>query len=357
MSLFARISNDLNSSNDEKNETDSTKLEPVIPPSSVQFWTFLIFEIPSLACTIFLLYHLLSNAKLRRTLDNHVIIILLLLTFFIEVFDNPLYIDAYRFGGHGNSFHMSIPVCLMWWFIDYGFYGAITVYLAWGSLERHVLVFHHRLLRTSRQKFFFHYIPLTVISIYLLGFYIAVIFVPPCENTFDFHSLACGLAPCYEELSYLKTWDYLVNGIFFTFIETISSLTLIIRVLWQKRRLHQRMNWRKHRKMAFQLLSISCLTLTIVFPQSLIFVIRQIGGTKMIEFGAVINPYLFYFYTFVVFLLPFTCLAHSPELCKKLWRFQRRRQGHVGPMTLMADNNHSLAKHHVNLVHERIRRV
>lgn len=337
---------------DPSNETDSNELSPVIPPSSVQFWSFLIFQIPSLACTIFLLYHFLFNAKLRRALDNHVIIILLLLTFCIEVFDNPLYIDAYRFGGHQNSFPLSIPVCLMWWFIDYGFYGAITVYLAWGSIERHILVFHHRFVRTSRQKFFFHYIPLTIISIYLLAFYIAVIFFPPCENPFDFHSLACGLAPCYEEVSYLKTWDYLINGIVCTSIETISSLALIIRVLWQKRRLHQRMNWAKHRKMALQLLSISCLTLTIVFPQSLILVIQQVGGSNMNEFGAMIDPYLFYLYTFVVFLLPFTCLAHSPELVKKLWIFHRRRRRQVGPLTLIGDHNQTLAKHHAHLAYE-----
>jgi len=39
--------------NDTIEEED--QLEPVIPPSSVQFWTYLIFEILSLACTIFLL--------------------------------------------------------------------------------------------------------------------------------------------------------------------------------------------------------------------------------------------------------------------------------------------------------------
>ena len=84
--------------------------------------------------------------------------------------DNPLYIDAYRLGRHYNSFSMFIPVCLMWWFIDYGFYGAVTVYLAWGSIERHILVFHsHQLLRTQRQRFFIHYLPLIILSIYLLA--------------------------------------------------------------------------------------------------------------------------------------------------------------------------------------------
>jgi hypothetical protein len=332
-------SNDSNSSSDVSGETGNS----VIPPSSVQFWTFLVFEIPSLACTIFLLTHLLLNRKLREALHNHVIIIFLLLTFFIEVLDDPLYIDAYRFGGNANSFPMSVPVCLMWWFIDYGFYGAITVFLAWASIERHILVFHHQLVRTRRQQFFIHYLPLIIISIYIFGFYIGVIFFPPCENTFDFESLACGLSPCYGNIPFLNTWDYLGNGIVCTFIETISSIALIIRVIWQKRRTRQRVDWRKHRKMAFQILSISCLSLTIVFPQSLITVIQQVGGPQLSNFGDGVNPYLFYLYTFVVYLLPFICLCSLPELWKKLWIFRRKRQGIVGPMTLMVGNVQSIA--------------
>ena len=331
-----------NSSTEIDEDTDE-ELETVIPSSPVQFWTFLIFQIPSVACTIFLLYHLLRHRKLREALHNHVIIILLLLTFCIEVFDDPLYIDAYRFGGYGNSFSITIPICLMWWFIDYGFYGAITVFLAWGSIERHILVFHHQqILRTKRQRFLIHYLPLILISIYLLGFYIGVIFFPPCTNTFDFSSLSCGLSPCYEEVSYLNTWDYVVNGIFCTFIETVSSIALIVRVLWQKRRARQSINWGKHRKMAFQLLSISCLSLTIIFPQSLIIVIQQIGGSALSDFGAAADPYFFYLYTFVVYLLPFICLGNFPHLWKKLWIFNRRRRDMVGPMTLMAGNAQSI---------------
>ena len=331
---------------DTSNSTDDyeeAKYETVIPPSKVQFWTFLLFEIPSLACTIFLLYHLLFNPQLRKALHNHVIIIFLFLTFCIEVFDNPLYIDAYRFGGYGNSFSITIPICLMWWFIDAGFYGAINVFLARGSIERHILVFHyHQFLRTKRQRLLIHYLPLTLISIYLLGFYIGVIFFPPCTNTFDFTLISCGLSPCYENVSYLNTWDYIGNGIFCTFIETISSVALIVRVLWQKRRARQRVSWRRHRKMAFQLLSISCLSLTIVFPQSLIIVIQQVGGSSTGGFGAGAEPYFFYLYTFVVFFLPFICLGSLPELWPKLLFFLPKRQQYIAAITPIGDRAQSI---------------
>ncbi len=330
-------------SSDNSTGTDDSDEEATIPPSSVQFWTFLIFEIPSLACTIFLLYHLLTNPQLRKALHNHVIIIFLFLTLCIEIFDDPFYIDAYRYGGNANSFPMTTSICLMWWLMDYGFYGAITVFLAWASIERHILVFHHhQLLRTRRQKFLLHYLPLIIVSIYIFGFYIGVIFFPPCENTFDFESLGCGLSPCYGNIPYLNTWDYLGHEIFCTFIETIFSVALIIRVLWQKRRSRQRLDWRKHRKMAFQLLSISALSLTIVFPQSLITVIQQIGGPQLSNFGAGVNPYLFYLYTFVVYLLPFICLGSLPELWPKLLFFKPKRKQPIAVVTVTAGRSESI---------------
>jgi hypothetical protein len=326
----------MNDSNASTEIVDNVEKPPVIPPSEVQFWTLVIFEVPSLACTIFLLYHLITDRHLRRGLHNHVIIILLVLTFFIEVFDNPLYIDAYRLGGYHNSFTMSPPICLMWWFFDNGFYGAITVFLAWGSIERHILVFHHHFLRTGRQKLFVHYLPLLLILVYIFGFYIIIIFFPPCENTYDYQQLACGLSPCYEEISYLNIWDYLVNGIMCTFIETVCSLGLLIRVLWQKRRSHQQVNWKKHRKMAFQLLSVSSMSLTVVFPQSLLRVIQSFGGESLANFGAELDAYLFYLYTFVVIFLPFICLGSLPELWPKLLPIKGKRRNQVSQVTLLA---------------------
>ena len=319
------------------NTIDTLYGEIIIPSSAVQFWTFLIFQIPSLACTLFLLFHLLTNRQLRRALHNHIIIIFLLITFCVEVFDNPLYMDAYHYNGH-NSFPLNESICLMWWFIDFGFYGAVSVFLAWSSVERHILVFHyHRLLRTARQRFLLHYLPLIIVSVYIFGFYIGVIFFPPCVNQFDYELLGCGLTPCYTDISYLNAWDYLGNGIVCSFIEAVSSVTLLVRVLWQKHRASQRVTWRRHRKMAFQLLSISFLSLCIIFPQSLIVVIQQTGN-NMNNFGATALPYFNYLYTFVVFLLPLISLASYPELWPKLFFFPfKRRQGPVAIITRSTD--------------------
>ena len=68
---------------------------PVIAPSFM-FCSILLFEIPSLACTIFSL------------------------------------IGAYRMGSVNNSFTLTPSICRIWWFADCEVYGAISVFLAWG---------------------------------------------------------------------------------------------------------------------------------------------------------------------------------------------------------------------------------
>ena len=314
--------------------TDEQQTASIIPSSQVQFWTMLLFDIPSLACTIFLLYHLLFNRSLRQALHNHVIIILLSLILIIEILDNPLYIDAHRGGTELNSFTMKPSICLVWWFVDNGFYGAIGVFLAWGSFERHILVFHQRqLLRTVRQRFYLHYLPLIILFIYLIGFYVVAVFFPPCENAFNFESMGCGLSPCYHNVVYLNLWDYGVNGIACTLIETTCSVGLLVRVFWQRRRANQLMNWRKHRKMVVQLLLVSSVSLTIILPESLMVFIRQIGGRSMSTFAMDADPYMTHLYILVVMILPFFCLAGLPELWPKLCRCNQQCQGGGGALT------------------------
>ena len=90
----------------EINETTNFYEDILIPSAQIQFWTYLIFEIPSIFCTIYLLFKLIFMRRLRRHLHNHVIIILLFLCFIILVIDNSLYLDGWR-KGHGNSFSSS----------------------------------------------------------------------------------------------------------------------------------------------------------------------------------------------------------------------------------------------------------
>jgi hypothetical protein len=307
--------------------------DELIPSRQVQFWTILVVQIPSLACTIYLLYHLLFDKKLRKALHNHVILLLIFFSFLVEVIDNPLYLDAFLHNGR-NSFQSSPTICLLWWLIDYGVYGAITVFLTWASFERHILIFYHnQLLRTKRKRILFHYIPLGILFIYMIGFYIGVILFPPCENIFDYNSESCGGSPCYQEVSWLNIWDYLIHGTMCIVIEAIFTITLLIRVIWTRYRARQRIHWRKHRKMTIQLLSISILSLSFNLPQNLIIAVQQMMP-GISDFGSEIEPYFFYLVDFVVLFLPLVSLGCLPELWPKFILCKQRRQRIVAPFIM-----------------------
>ncbi|CAF3010239.1 unnamed protein product [Rotaria socialis] len=310
-----------------------TNEDELIPSAPVQFWTYLVFQVPSLTCALYLLYHLTFGQCLRRHLHNHVITVLLFLCLIILVVDNPLYLDGWRMGG-GNSFPFSPGVCLLWWFVDYGFYGAVSVFLAWGSLERHIFIFYrHQCLGTKRKVFCVHYFPLIVISIYLIGFYSFAILFPPCENIFYDNYLACGSCPCYQDVPWINTWDYLLNGVLCNILEAFFSCTLLVKVIWRKNYSTRRFNWKKYRKMTVQLLSISILSLMINLPQSLIIFI-QVMGPGMSSFGSTAEPYLFYFTGYIILLIPFVCLACLQELWPKRVFFKLRRPRTIRPMTM-----------------------
>ncbi|CAF2853712.1 unnamed protein product [Rotaria sp. Silwood2] len=318
------------------NDTGSYEYEEILVPSAqVKFWTYIIFQVPSIFCTLYLLYYLIFNRRLRRQLHNHVVIVVLILCFIILVVDNSLYLDGWRIG-QKNSFPFSSGVCLVWWFIDYGFYGAISIFLFWASLERHILVFYRRrYLNTPRKIFYIHYFPLIIISIYLIGFYTSAILFPPCKNIFHYNYLACGSNPCYHDITWINTWDYLFNGVLCNVLEAFFSSSLLVRIIWRKFYSTRRFNWKRYRKMTIQLLSISSLSLCINLPHSLIILIRQIQP-NMSDFAIDTEPYFFYFTGYVVLLLPFVSLGCLPELWPKRFFCSQRSRRIVGPMTISA---------------------
>lgn len=311
------------------------------PSAPVQFWTYLIFELPSLICAMFLLYHLIHDRHLRQQIHHHVMIILVFLCFMILVIDHSLYLDGWRVG-RGNSFPSSPSLCLVWWFMDYGFYGAVSVFLTWAAFERHLLVFHRRqCFFTRRRVLLVHYLPLILLSIYLTIFYLGLIIFPPCENVFYFQSLSCGSYPCYLDITWLNTWDYLIHGVVCNLLEAFFSVSLLFRTIWRRYYSQRRFNWKKYRKMTIQLLTISSISMSINCPQSLIVLVRQ-AHPDLNHFGESIEPYLFYLTGYIILLIPVISLGCLPELWSKLFFCTRRSRRMIGPMTITANGGQSV---------------
>ncbi|CAF4080457.1 unnamed protein product [Adineta steineri] len=95
---------------------------------------------------------------------------------------------------------------------------------------------------------------------------------------------------------------------------SLLSLGLIVRVIRQKRRVQQRINWRQHRRMIIQLLSISCLYIFFDAPTVLIGLIRLSLPTFAMDIQI---QYLFYIVYLLPLLVPFICLSTFRELWSK----------------------------------------
>ncbi len=282
-------------------------------PRPFRFWLLLLLDIPSLICSLFLLFNLLRTKILRLQLTNHVMIILLIIGLFIQLVDIPFNLSFLHLG----VIYPSTPgLCLTLWFINIGLYTGCIIIMAWGSIERHLLIFHNRIFLNRKKRFIFHYFPFIILIIYIIGFYTIAIFFPPCTNKFKYNLPVCSAFPCYLNDHFLGIWDSVVNSMMPIFIITISSLVLVIRVYYQKRRLNQPHVWRKQRKMTIQLLCGCILFLIPNLPLS-IFVFARLCGLSG-SVGVQAQLYFDFLGYFVILLYPFVCFGSLPEVRKKV---------------------------------------
>ncbi|CAF4404310.1 unnamed protein product, partial [Adineta steineri] len=140
---------------------------------------------------------------------------------------------------HTGIVYPSTPIlCLIWWFIDWGFYYTIAVLLVFASFERHILIFHSHLVATRRKRLIFHYIPILIILLLMCTFYVVAIFAPICESTFAYDEDLCGVHACYGTIPFFVTVEQLVFGAAPICLIAIFSMTLLVRVIRQKHRMH-----------------------------------------------------------------------------------------------------------------------
>ena len=298
--------------------------------NSVRFWSYLIFLIPSILCSLFALYYLLFDRTLRNGLNNHVIIVILIIGLICEVTDYPWLLYYYQQEG---MWERSLMFCQIWGYLDWGLYITQTVLFAWATIERHILIFHDSWLSTKKKRFFVHYLPLVMLLLYCLILYAVVYFFPPCQNALDYFYVTCADACLFDD-GIFSVFDTIVDEVLPIFVIIIFSIALLLRVLWQKYRMRQPIQWRKQRKMTIQLLSISFLYLVLLFPFTLVdfmlvcgFPVEQIVNFRL---------YAMFLHYFMMLFLPFICVLSLPELRAKLITtlHLRRQARRIGPTTL-----------------------
>ena len=245
----------------------------------VQFWFYLISLIPSFICTLFVLYHLLFVRTLRRSLNNHVIIVLLFTVLFCE---STMYPWMLYYFSQNNIWVRPYQFCVIWAFIDWAVYMLQLHLFAWATIERHIIIFHDKWVSTQRKRLYFHYLPVIIIFIYWFTFYSYVYFYPTCQNLHVNSNMIC-LAVCSFDIVSFHAFDTLVNNILPSLTIVISSVALLIRILRQKCRMRQQFQWRKHRKMTVQILSISSLYLLLTTPWAVTTLVKITGLQTMIS--------------------------------------------------------------------------
>ena len=126
-------------------------------------------------------------------------------------------------------------------------------------------------------------------------------------------------------------WDALVHQTLPNVVIAVFSMALLARVLWRKYQVQHRIQWRRHRKMTVQLLSISLLYLIFAFPLTLMN-LMYICCLPANVGGEVWDYFLLFNYGLLLFV-PFACTLSLPQLRKKLRVTLRlvRRAGTVMP--------------------------
>ncbi|CAF1183361.1 unnamed protein product [Adineta ricciae] len=302
----------------------------------IQFWLFLVFVIPSILCSIFTIYHLLMNRTLRNALNNHVVIIILILSLIFDLTDVVWLIDYFRTGTASLS---TYAFCLIWTYMDFSLFATVIILVAWASIERHILIFHKRLVATRMKRFVFHYLPMSIFTIYPLSYYFAMFYILPCNITPDYTQSRCGLAYCAFSSASNGKWNGIANNIVPIFIIVMFNLALIARIWYTKYRTGQRFQWKNYRKLAGQLLAISSIFFIFIFPPMLLYTAYSIG--LPFDFATdyyIVSLFLTYF---GALLVPVVCAVSLSELRTKLWntfRIFHRPRVHMVPQILLVNH-------------------
>lgn len=277
----------------------------------IKLCLFASLSVPSILISIYILYKLLGSRQYRSRLNNHSIIGLILISFIEVTSELPIMLQYLRLGYVQPS---KYSFCLFWIWYNFSLQTTNIILMSWTSIQRHILIFHSNWIQTRIGQWKWHYIPLIISVTYIPIFYFSCIIIYQCENVFDYTSLLCGPI-CYNQVKWLSTFDWVSNMLIPSFIIPAGSITLLLRVLIQAKKMKRNINWRSTRKMTIQLLSISLLYLIFWSPLALVSLVRIYFIPDLID--DITYYYLYYTPYIVQLLTPFVCVACLPEIWPK----------------------------------------
>ncbi|CAF1082074.1 unnamed protein product [Adineta steineri] len=284
-----------------------------------KFILLLLFSIPSVICALYVVYNVVKLRSFRRRFQNQILIILVFIILFNIVFNIP---TSFSFFVRGTVAIHTEWFCRFWQSIDYFLTACVLWCTAIFTIQRYIFVFYPIYIRSKRQKLIFHYIPLVLINIYLLLFYVLTISIDICHNgkhrEIIYDKFLCG-ENCLDREGGISMFNWLFNILFPVFFVIFGSLMLLIRVLWTRRMMQRNLrNWSKNWKMITQLLGIASIYTLVWIPLIIISFILIVNENH--AFSKSVEDYL-YFITYLCELcVPIVVLLLSSELIQSLNR-------------------------------------
>ncbi|CAF4144352.1 unnamed protein product [Adineta steineri] len=279
----------------------------------IDFWIAFASSIICVLCSLLVLYCLLFYRTLRSALSNHIIILLLILI----IIRTLEFLGTTFYGFASDQFMLPLGFSFLFsYFCDYGLYSIQIILVLWANIERHILIFHNQWISTKKKRFYVHYMPPMLLLIYSLLFYILITFNPFCDSSQLNFVPGIPPSPCALNNAIIATVDILLHHIIVILLIAILSIALIVRVILQKQRLNQPIQWQKHRRMMIQMIFTSIFYLICDAPWAiLVFIVKNNLLQYNLDTPLIVALTL---RNYVMYLYPFICLASLSELRSKM---------------------------------------
>ncbi|UJR21526.1 hypothetical protein I4U23_024611 [Adineta vaga] len=260
-----------------------------------------IIQVVSLACTLYILIEFGKKRSQLRSLQNHLIIGLLLVSTWLISFD-LVSTQFYYWSGY-------VPVqtawaCRVYNFSFFSIAGLNRMLMAFLSVERHFLVFRVQGYRTTRTRLLFHYLPLLMIILWEFSYSIVTDLILTCPQMhFRYSYFLCNYT-CSILIPQLLLFYIYVQVFCPTIITIIACILLPIRFAMQKRTL-QRFQWYQARKMIIQTILICGVYTICWFPY---VILLQLVSNNLISLNDLnVSRFLIFAPYITSLLVPFIC--------------------------------------------------
>ena len=286
----------------------------LLPIYPIQFIVILSVQIPSIVVSVLIFVHFLQNRRIRSHLNHHIIYVLLLVNFLEVATDIPMPLSFYYFN---EAKPRSNIYCVWWTWYEFSLNTIGLFLMAWASVERHILTFASHWMLRRWKRWTLHIAPIIFSLFWTPVFYTVMIIISPnCATIWRFDSVLCG-QPCFLTTNggRFGLFDFNFNILFPIIVIVLGNFALIFRVIYGRYMREQPVRWRRQRKMALQLISISILYVVFWFPSTLTQLVELYFNSQFLLIH--LEDLLFLIY-FVPLLLPFVCLISLTKLMKQI---------------------------------------